>query len=359
MKGQSTDYEINYLSKTRPYINRYIQKYKNVNIFDKNFGREVWDGIWDEMVKAQNYLPFEKHQPQEHFQLLHRYEYLFFLRYLFWVQKGRNIFQYSDALIEMLENTDVEQIEFEQIKLPYKSFYISLVEKDIFLYPDEEGRDVFANGALITQAKDKEIDVFFLGRIKDEAAYKNRKWFFHPEYKVGYTLEFDADKTTIKDALTNFQNKLQSNYDKSGVDQRMEVLLSNIRLVVNCICYLSLENKDIIKDYPTDVPTHLIERLKRGTTRHKKEKAETEISQAGFTKINFCGQKYKNNPDLNSLNISGIKPHWRRGHYRNQVHGEGNLLRKMIWIEPTIVNKSLGDPEKGHIYNVEKENKNG
>ena len=33
----------------------------------------------------------------------------------------------------------------------------------------------------------------------------------------------------------------------------------------------------------------------------------------------------------------GVRPHWRRGHLRNQAHGEGWALRKILWIEPVLV----------------------
>ena len=35
----------------------------------------------------------------------------------------------------------------------------------------------------------------------------------------------------------------------------------------------------------------------------------------------------------------GVSPrmHWRRGHWRAQAWGERHLLRKVIWIEPTLV----------------------
>ena len=29
--------------------------------------------------------------------------------------------------------------------------------------------------------------------------------------------------------------------------------------------------------------------------------------------------------------------HWRRGHLRNQAHGQGRTLRKLIWVEPVLV----------------------
>ncbi len=38
---------------------------------------------------------------------------------------------------------------------------------------------------------------------------------------------------------------------------------------------------------------------------------------------------------------TGKRFHWRRGHWRNQAHGEGRALRKFIWLEPM----AIGAPE--------------
>lgn len=32
-----------------------------------------------------------------------------------------------------------------------------------------------------------------------------------------------------------------------------------------------------------------------------------------------------------------VRPHWRRGHLRNQAYGEARALRKILWIEPVLV----------------------
>lgn len=34
---------------------------------------------------------------------------------------------------------------------------------------------------------------------------------------------------------------------------------------------------------------------------------------------------------------AGVRVHWRRGHWRNHAHGQGRLLRKLLWIEPMLV----------------------
>lgn len=347
-------YEINYFDKSRDYVPRLIQKYKNTDIFDKKLQQIVWDTIFHAQARAEKSFPKYASGSKERFDLFQKHEFLFFLRYLFWRQKGRNIFDFSAPLIEMLNNTDVEEIEFQQIKLPYKSFYLHLGHGNLLLYLDELGNEVYANGALITQAKEKELDIFYLGVIKDKSVYKIRKWYQFPEYKSGFTLVFAEQNTKIESSLEEFRKRIEKTYDADGVSERLELTTSNLKLIVNCISYLTVDNADIVEEQSKDTPKHLIEKLENAKSNHKKQIVQAELIEQGYTKINYCGNKYKSDKEVAELLQSGIKPHWRRGFYRNQVFGEGNKSRKRIWIEPTIVNKSLGEPAKGHIYDIRK-----
>ena len=53
---------------------------------------------------------------------------------------------------------------------------------------------------------------------------------------------------------------------------------------------------------------------------------------------NFLGRNYSLR-GLNNMDNPRHSPrmHWRRGHYRNQPYGDHMSLKKLIWIEPTIV----------------------
>jgi hypothetical protein len=53
----------------------------------------------------------------------------------------------------------------------------------------------------------------------------------------------------------------------------------------------------------------------------------------------------------------GTKPlsmsaHWRRGHFRHQAHGESRSLRKLIWIQPTLVAFKEGLTEQPKTYKL-------
>jgi hypothetical protein len=63
---------------------------------------------------------------------------------------------------------------------------------------------------------------------------------------------------------------------------------------------------------------------------------------------NFIGRHYRLPTETPRHEGGHASPrmHWRRGHNRMQFHGKGRALRKLIWIEPMLVNS---EPDEGPI----------
>lgn len=69
-------------------------------------------------------------------------------------------------------------------------------------------------------------------------------------------------------------------------------------------------------------------------------------SRIGGGKIDLWSPRWVGRSFRRPLPLSGTdmgshaspRLHWRRGHWRDQRHGEGLQLRKRLWIQPTIVN---------------------
>jgi hypothetical protein len=74
--------------------------------------------------------------------------------------------------------------------------------------------------------------------------------------------------------------------------------------------------------------------LSKGTYSGKRVKSGSE----SWTP-NVIGKSYRVAVHSDVKGQSGISPrmHWRRGHFRSQPYGSGQLLRKIIWIEPILV----------------------
>ena len=104
-------------------------------------------------------------------------------------------------------------------------------------------------------------------------------------------------------------------------------------------------------------PNTLFANFRLSNLRNKKilSKKFQFFKKPGFSKINYIGNTYKKsvnrNTDTPNKNVS---PHWRRGHWRNQRYGEKLVEKKLIWIKPVIVNRDIGTPQKGHIYETSK-----
>jgi hypothetical protein len=76
-------------------------------------------------------------------------------------------------------------------------------------------------------------------------------------------------------------------------------------------------------------PTLLEKECRVATTKKKRERE--------FWSPNVVGKYYQPVHQKGDGTHSSPRMHWRRGHYRNQAHGEGRKERKILWIEPMLI----------------------
>lgn len=294
-----------------------------------------------------------------------------------WFKGGQNIFSFTKEILEMLQHTDVDDISIDSIKLPFSRIYISLRPLNLVLdkYHDEiiEGVYIYQNPHL--DKGSTRIEMNFVGdfykthfdnhQIKGlSKVYSGKFWsydlFFSQEHGIktikqsfeekleDLTNEFEADEKlgTLSNELTNaFKNR------------KISFINDTIKLTINCLLYLSLpaDKKDVVQDYPKNLPHNFDRKLSFSRTQNERNKVEAKIKSLGFSKIHFVGDLFRRT-EKKGLNSNTVSPHWRRGHWRNQKFGENFSQAKLLWIMPTIVKKDKGEPEKGHLYSVEPKN---
>jgi hypothetical protein len=61
-------------------------------------------------------------------------------------------------------------------------------------------------------------------------------------------------------------------------------------------------------------------------------------SNLPFWTPNFIGRRYRYRRSTETGNGTSPRMHWRRGHWRDQLHGPKLSLVKKMWIEPVLVN---------------------
>jgi hypothetical protein len=135
---------------------------------------------------------------------------------------------------------------------------------------------------------------------------------------------------------------------KSRQQLNKPILKKAMALVGNCMAYLTAYPDDARFAWEADTPVRMLGKLAHGA----KEAARTasKLKAMGFLQVHKVGLDFQHSVEL-ARNAdhqvpgqgahAGPKPHWRRGHWRNQAWGPESSLRKLIWMRPTRV---LGGP---------------
>jgi len=311
-------------------------------------------------------------------------------------KNGRNIFSISPFLTKLLNHTDVGNIRFDDIKLPYNSIYlhfgaikeielpIDLIEykHNIEYELQDKGKLFYLDGAFVSILWGHSIDIrltFIDPNDNFSQKLPLEKDFRFPS--VNFTLDFakwDSESKTSKlDSSSTFNdstvcfsdiwdpksepselvyNKLHSltkEPEKCYDSEWKEYVIfdKSLTLIVNSLCYLNYINDDITVTTTNEQATNLITELKKTKKRQQRTKIEEKLKKFSYSKIHYLGHKVETEY-VSTEHGYEVEPHWRRGHWRNQPFGQGLSSRKLIWIKPTIVRKDKGEPVQGHIYDV-------
>lgn len=321
-------------------------------------------------------------------------------------QNGRNIFEISDFLRELLENTEVGNIRFKDFALPYKTVYFHFGLLDGFEYPiecyedkfdvylakgldfetDEEEDQYYDNkkllleGAFVSITRENCIDIQLCFKDPNDDFTKNVNIINdHRFLSFDFTLSFgkwdQIVKKTIYDSETTFDestvifcdiwdnratigeiayeklNRLTNEPENCHNYEWQEFVLMDkaLKLIVNCICYLNTNDSDIQKLTTHKQATEILEKLVKTKKQQERNKLNEKLSKFSYSNINLVGLSLRKYFD-SQYTGNEIEPHWRRGHWRKQPFGKNLMETKLIWIKPTIVRKDKGDPNRGHIY---------
>jgi len=298
---------------------------------------------------------------------------------------GRNIFHFSASLTSLLKLTDVDDVLWGSIKFPYQSFHIHFGDQEKWPLGDS-GRVV--DGAYLGEIPSPQfraIDVMLTTRSKfsgnsspwnyvlnDDPYYYFPFQVESPEATVGDTFrrvvrtdaDFDAAWAPIETpdeakqlaaerGITLASLPAESTAQAQKIREnlkRLPAFREALKLVVNCLCYLSSPSREVTPRYPNSEITRAIS---QGGTALERARARNRASREGYTLIHFCGDSLEH--DYSAF-LSGrqLSAHWRRGHWRNQAIGLGRSKHRLIWIRPTLVRRDKADAGvPGHVYDID------
>lgn len=285
-----------------------------------------------------------------------------FIGYLRFKNSGSNIFNISDKLMEMFENTEVGNIELEHIKFPYNRFYLSFSAQNDYNLSLNDSEKSLIDGVYIEKMAHS---ISFRFTSLNSKKTSTNHWLLNREETFFLGLQFENEKTTVNEAIQaeyDRQKEDLSKFDDMAFEGEIDGVKINMpdtderkavqkkrykrmengfnlfprlaKIAFNALCFLASDHKQIQSQYSKNAPVKLIEKL--GKTKNKEEvkKIKAEIKKVQYTKIILCDLRQEANKS-NEQTGKEIATHWRRGHWRKQPYGENNSQIKLIWIYPT------------------------
>lgn len=134
------------------------------------------------------------------------------------------------------------------------------------------------------------------------------------------------------EVLIDRQLAVYESHGLSGLqDQGRQLLRAGVLHVAKALLYLNSERARTSSHAEEQELRERLSRVKGG----KRAKLERRLARA-YDRILVGPEQHEGSVAAFSGGRS-VAAHWRRGHFRSQAHGEGRLLRKLLWIAPTLV----------------------
>lgn len=257
------------------------------------------------------------------------------------------IFRVDDDLVDILTKTDIsDDIAISLLPLPYPRLYLELGQSRTIkesLPNLLTGRHIL-EGAYIEQGHDHRFGEGYYIMLtgsplgKSDAMDDASLAFFLPTASKDMRLQ-DVLHRTVDHANKEAREKGLQETPVEWTDECYHCLL----LIIKALLYISLpdarrqlhpEYSDALKD---------IQRLKSPGKRTKAERRAQKLSDYVLIKAAPAHEKAFS---ADSAREGGVKPHWRRAHYRMQAHGPHMSLRKLIFITEILVGAGDHEDEK-------------
>ena len=226
---------------------------------------------------------------------------------------GARVYIIEKDLAEDLRRTDPKGLKFTDLKAPLPVFMVLLPAG---AFPTETDGDVL--GVMITLKEDYLM----------VAA--------HMEVGSSYTYSALIDDVEILTSLDSgqlmYQEGTREFVAEMGCMTKDDLDQGSIRRIavwaINLLAYLNVAPQDVEGS---------------GGVKHIKQKKK-EAPKRDYATPWIIGKRYRAGGRSGSTGHS-VRAHWRSGHWRRQAVGQQRSLRKLIYIQPILVNAGSGPSE--------------
>lgn len=305
-----------------------------------------------------------------------------------WMAAGRQIYDLPPALVERFRETDVDDVPLAMLKFPYDGLYLYWgPQPDMELEPGW-----LVDGAYVMTGVPGVLQLVVTTAPVDPAAGTWWPVIGEPYYFQAFeadTLAMDvgsAVDTVLAKELAELRDRAAkpamdidpllhemvangdvdpaqaplhiqdvsartASQEMDRLSRRHGIYVASLKLVVNGLCYLTAYPNDSAAEYPAGAPEGLV-KAATSTDFKTAKGARGRLAELGYLPVHLCGQELLRHPLPHQAGDRHMRTHWRRGHWRRQVYGEGRALRKLIWVMPMVVGASDDAEPLGHLYLV-------
>jgi hypothetical protein len=265
------------------------------------------------------------------------------LLYLRQAMHPQPYFVVDDALVELLENTDIaDDVPVSMVNLPFQRFYVEFGKerKCSLRLPNLASGLHILEGAYLERGTNSTMGEGIFVLLTGSPIGKSGEM---DDATHSLFMPMDNPDRSVKDALALTFNKGRELSIQSGLrltpDSFLDQTFEDVLFLVKTLLYIGLpEARKLLHKDKTEWQKSVNGLKSPG----KKAKAERR-GKGLVDHILVCAPAAAVGTSTESPGQRSVPSHWRRGHYRMQAHGVQYSLRRMIFIQPTLVHGDAGD----------------
>lgn len=277
---------------------------------------------------------------------------------------GRQIFDLTDELVEMLAVTDIGDATLEGWHAPFDTFFVRFGRQEAMRIPWEDDFE-YLDGAFVGVTPWDDTDPT---RCRIKFGFTTVKPDGSGMTLPGYFVDLTPDEQAlpIAEAIDGSIARRIADFGSPDDDEQAWALTQHrqerlrdgaaimkqaLSLVVNALFYIeSTASKGRAESVEPgrDTRPELIVAWNQASPQ-KRQKLRSKLTSDGYAIVHLIGKEIAGlGPHKEA---SGKKTHWRRGHWRQQKHGPNLSQVKRLWIKPVMINQDRPhDDMPGHIY---------
>jgi hypothetical protein len=268
---------------------------------------------------------------------------------------GRVIYDFHKNLTTALLATDVEKVSLASIKFPSDAFYLHFGDvkwpEDYPLQIEGVYFNKSDNGFSLLPVANGKFTSPFEVEVNNSKKYQRIPVNINGDY-VDIDGFLNSETSRISTLTTNC-------IEVTGVPEMPDLLgltsldpvrhAMTVRVVINCLLYLSAVPSDIDEDWDDRAPRALVLQASDSKKEGARQSAERTLANQDYLKVKLVGRKFLAGTGHHAGQSVKKITHLRRGHFKNQAYGPEWAEHRIIFVPPVLVNSDSGEIP-GRIY---------